>query len=214
MARPVIRNEWAAWAVDTLERTARTFLQGFLGAASIDGISDVFAGVPDTDLGLGAQLAIGAAAGVWAVLTSWAAKPLGSTSSASFLSPTIVVDEHDQVVEYDHGVKDTDALPPPPVGAGIARGPAPGVYSADRGDGDVEVSLDLQAWRYAHALGERLDTLAAALTSLEQQVDPPQPAPPTFGSQLCDLALDENAPPEVRVAALKALADSGYVDAL
>ena len=89
MPRPQIRNPWVAWLVDTAERTARTFVQGFLAVVTLDGLTDATTKLPDTNLGLGMQLLAGALAGVYAVLTAFIAKPIGSPSSASLLPATL-----------------------------------------------------------------------------------------------------------------------------
>jgi hypothetical protein len=74
-----------AWLLDTAERTARTFVQGFLSVVSINGISDSISKIPDTNLSIWTQLEIGALAGLFAILTAFAGKAVGSPRSASFL---------------------------------------------------------------------------------------------------------------------------------
>ena len=64
--------------LDTLERTARTFVQGFLAVVTVDAFSDLAASWQQ-------KLAAGALAGLYAVLTSFAAQPAGAPDSASFL---------------------------------------------------------------------------------------------------------------------------------
>lgn len=88
MSRPPIRNAWASWALDTLERMTRTFVQGFLAVVTLDGLTDA-SRLPDSELGLGLQLATGALAGAYSLLTSFAAKPIGSPSSASLLPSSL-----------------------------------------------------------------------------------------------------------------------------
>jgi hypothetical protein len=64
---------------DMLIRTARTFVQGFLGVVTIDAFSESF------DASILETLGVGALAGVYAVLVAFAAKPVGDSKSASFL---------------------------------------------------------------------------------------------------------------------------------
>lgn len=184
MPRPIIRNEWAAWAVDTAERTARTFVQGFLGAASIDAVTDAVGGLPDTNLGLGAQLAVGAAAGVWAVLTAFAAKPIGAAGSASLLSPTIVVDDAGAPLELDHGV---------------AVGSRDDTVMFDT----VAFLQQLDELRRTHA------GLAGRVDELDARVDPLPPPAPSTGERALAVVLaiaeDGDASPEVRIDAIRAL---------
>ena len=78
MPRPKPKNEWARWALDTLERTARTFLQGMLGVVTVDTFTDLEVSWQQT-------LLIGALSGVLAVAASFAAKGSGAPDSASFL---------------------------------------------------------------------------------------------------------------------------------
>lgn len=73
-----------AWLLDTAERTARTFVQGFLAAVSLDGISNAVAGIPNTNLGFWMQLLLGAVAGFYAILSAFAGKVVKSPASASF----------------------------------------------------------------------------------------------------------------------------------
>jgi hypothetical protein len=64
---------------DLLIRTARTFVQGFLGVVTIDAFSEGF------DATLLQTLGMGALAGVFAILTAFVAKPVGNPNNASFL---------------------------------------------------------------------------------------------------------------------------------
>jgi Putative lactococcus lactis phage r1t holin len=68
------------FARDMLIRTARTFVQGFLGVVTVDAFSSGF------DATLLQTLGMGALAGVFAILTAFAAKPVGNPADASFLS--------------------------------------------------------------------------------------------------------------------------------
>ena len=65
---------------DLLVRTARTFVQGFLGVVTVDAFS---AGFDATFL---ETLGMGALAGVFAILTAFAGKSVGNPEDASFLS--------------------------------------------------------------------------------------------------------------------------------
>lgn len=66
------------WAIDAAERTARTFVQGFLAVITIDAFTDLSASWLE-------MLGVGAMAGVYSVLTAFAAKPVGAKDSASLL---------------------------------------------------------------------------------------------------------------------------------
>lgn len=70
---------WKRWLLDTGERTARTFVQGFLGAVTLDALTT------HVNLDLLHQLELGALAGAYGVLTAFAAKGNGAPDSASFL---------------------------------------------------------------------------------------------------------------------------------
>ena len=65
--------------LDTLERTARTFVQGFLGVVTMDAFSQGF------DPSFWQTLGMGALAGLYAVLTAFASKPVGRRDTASVL---------------------------------------------------------------------------------------------------------------------------------
>ena len=69
------KNYW----FDLLERTARTFVQGFLSVVTFDVL------VEDFQATWLQKLAIGALAGALAILTSFAAKGVASRESASFI---------------------------------------------------------------------------------------------------------------------------------
>lgn len=66
------------WLKDTLERTARTFVQGFLSVVTLSALTSVDASA------LEAAYA-GLIAGGFAILTSFAAKGVGDKDSASLL---------------------------------------------------------------------------------------------------------------------------------
>lgn len=88
--RPPIRNLWAAWVVDVVERMTRTFAQGFVAAVSLDAISS------HVNLSLVSQLELGALAGGYAIVTSLAALRTGNVKSSASLLPkstTLLVDE-------------------------------------------------------------------------------------------------------------------------
>lgn len=70
----------SSFSRDLLVRTARTFVQGFLGVVTVDAFS---AGFDATFL---QTLGMGALAGVFAILTAFAAKPVGNRNDASFRS--------------------------------------------------------------------------------------------------------------------------------
>jgi hypothetical protein len=65
--------------IDTGERTARTFVQGFLGAVTLDAFSGAFNPTWFQNMGLGAM------AGVYAILVAFAGKRTGAPDSASLL---------------------------------------------------------------------------------------------------------------------------------
>jgi Putative lactococcus lactis phage r1t holin len=67
---------------DLIERTLRTFVQGFLSVVTLDAFSKGFDPTWKQTVGMGLL------AGVYAVLTAFAAKPIGgNTNSASVLNP-------------------------------------------------------------------------------------------------------------------------------
>lgn len=67
------------WLLDAGERTARTFVQGFLGAVTLDAFSDAFNPTWFQNLQLGLL------AGVYAILAAFAGKQTGANDSASLL---------------------------------------------------------------------------------------------------------------------------------
>jgi hypothetical protein len=73
-----MNRNWKLWLIDTTERTARTFVQGFLGAVTLDAFTEFDATWLE-------NLALGAMAGVYAILVAFAGKPVGSPQSASLL---------------------------------------------------------------------------------------------------------------------------------
>lgn len=62
---------------DLLERTTRTFVQGFLAVATLAAVTDVDANVQQVALG-------GLIAGAYAVLTAFVAAGVGNKDSAGF----------------------------------------------------------------------------------------------------------------------------------
>ena len=78
MPPPQPKNPWARWALDTLERTVRTFLQGMLGVVSVNAFTSLDASWQQTIL-------VGALAGAYAVVSAFVAQPVGASDSASFL---------------------------------------------------------------------------------------------------------------------------------
>lgn len=71
-------RNWKLWLFDTLERTARTFVQGFLGAVTLDAFTKI-------DLSWLENVQIGGMAGVYAILVAFAGRQVGASSSASLL---------------------------------------------------------------------------------------------------------------------------------
>lgn len=69
---------WQRWLLDALERTARTFVQGFLMVWTLDAATAL-------DADWGTRVLGGAVAGGYSVLMSFAAKPVGAKDSASLL---------------------------------------------------------------------------------------------------------------------------------
>jgi len=69
-----MNNYW----LDLLERTARTFVQGFLAVVTLDALTDFSASWLQT-------VEVGAVAGAYAILSSFAAKGVRSKDSASFV---------------------------------------------------------------------------------------------------------------------------------
>lgn len=67
------------WLIDTAERTAKTFVQGFLGAVTLDAFSDAFNPTWLQNMGLGLM------AGIYAILVAFAGKQVGAPDSASLL---------------------------------------------------------------------------------------------------------------------------------
>ena len=67
----------AAFLFDLLERTARTFVQGFLAVVTLDAATEV-------NIEWKYKLLAGAIAGGYAVLTAFAAGNVGSRNDASF----------------------------------------------------------------------------------------------------------------------------------
>ena len=61
---------------DLAERTARTFVQGFLGVVTLDALTSL-------DMTIVDKLAVGAIAGLYAILTAFAARGTGDPESAS-----------------------------------------------------------------------------------------------------------------------------------
>ena len=78
MPRPSPANPWARWALDALERSARTFLQGALAVLTVDQLTGLNASWQDA-------IVVAAVAGLFSVLSSFAAKPAGAPDSASLL---------------------------------------------------------------------------------------------------------------------------------
>jgi hypothetical protein len=76
-------SNWQRWLLDVAERTGRTFLQGFLGMVT----ADLF--IASFDPTWTENLIVGGLAGVYAVLTSWAAQPIGAPDSASMLPSNV-----------------------------------------------------------------------------------------------------------------------------
>lgn len=77
------KNPWVAWLFDASERTARTFIQGMLAVITVSPFTSQIDANWQTTLG------IGAAAGAWAVVMSFAGKQVGSHDTASFLPEKI-----------------------------------------------------------------------------------------------------------------------------
>lgn len=67
----------SAWLKDTLERTVRTFVQGFLAVVSLDSLTSLDATTTQA-------LYAGLISGGFAILTSIAAKGVGNPDTASF----------------------------------------------------------------------------------------------------------------------------------
>jgi uncharacterized protein YgbK (DUF1537 family) len=67
----------STWLKDAIERTLRTFVQGFLAVVTVDAATTVDATTLQAVYG-------GLICGAYAVLTAFAAKRIGSPDSASF----------------------------------------------------------------------------------------------------------------------------------
>jgi r1t holin len=76
--RPVPKNPWARWALDTLERALRTFAQGFAAVITVDAFTDLTANWNQ-------MILLGLLSGGYSLIMSLAAKPVGADDSASLL---------------------------------------------------------------------------------------------------------------------------------